>query len=143
VPVADVRADPAHAFAIDFTSAPILREQCDDLLDIPDVIADASDHRRGARVGVREAHVGPREVVYMKWRETAAARSTLRHNALVNRRIPKSKHSVHTYRPPILALIGGSSRRLVLKKKLLLAMVSCAMVHYAMVHRYGAPIVGA
>jgi len=40
-----------------------LAEQSDDFLDLPGVIADASGHRRGARVGVGEAHVGPREVV--------------------------------------------------------------------------------
>ena len=34
-----------------------------DFLDLPDVIADASRHRRGAWVGASEAHVGPREVV--------------------------------------------------------------------------------
>ena len=43
---------------------PTLRfKQRDDLLDLPDVIGDASGHRRGPRVRRSEAHVGPREVV--------------------------------------------------------------------------------
>src|ERR1039458_10604104 len=41
----------------------LLAEEGDDLLDLPDVIAHASRHRRGTRVRLGEAHVGPREVV--------------------------------------------------------------------------------
>src|ERR1700692_3139267 len=40
-----------------------LAEQGDDLLDLPDVIGNASGHSGGTGIGRSEAQVGPREVV--------------------------------------------------------------------------------
>ena len=42
---------------------PLLVEEGDDLLDLPDVIGDASGHRGGTGVGGGEAHMRPSEVV--------------------------------------------------------------------------------
>jgi hypothetical protein len=62
-------------------------EQGNDLLDLPDMIADTGSHRGGAWVGGARLMCGLATLQYIQRGDTAAARSsTLRLNALVSRK---------------------------------------------------------